>query len=113
VTSASIRARLALVVLLSELFLVLAGAPNGARHQVHRATIDAVTSHAASARLPKATDARVSRADARETAACAIPAATPLIARAASERTSFTAALDHEVFTATFEPRARGPPAIA
>jgi len=100
--------------LLSELFLVLAGAPNGARHRVHRATIDALTSHAASARLPKAGgDGQVRRADAREEAACAIPAAAPLIARAASERTSFNAAFDHEVFAATFEPRARGPPAFA
>jgi hypothetical protein len=109
VISAHARARLALVVLLSELFLVLAGS-SGVRHPVHRATVDAVvTAHATAARLPKTGDARAHRADARETSSV-LPTTTPFVARASWVRASFVHAAKHAVFTATHEPRARGPP---
>jgi len=111
-SSAAIRARVALFVLLSELVFVLAGSPSPARHPVHRATADAVTAHATSARLPKNSETKVRREGARD-ASCSIPAGVPIIARASWEHASFISTPQRPSFATTCEARARGPPVAA
>jgi hypothetical protein len=107
----AIRARLALFVLLSELVIVLA--PSSAARVDHRATVDVVTTHATSARLPKDGETNVRRVAAGDHASGVLFARAPVIASASWEHASFVTALERSAVATTCEPRARGPPRVA
>jgi hypothetical protein len=112
--SAASRARLALVVLLAELLVALAGPPSGARQVAHRTTVDVVVARTCAARLPQGPEAKSAvEPRAGDGAPYAVLSLVPIVARASWQRADFVEVSESWAAARTCAERARGPPASA